>query len=65
MAGLNVRPMMTATLAKRTASSNCCGARLMMRPTGERAPGARFACRRCGQPCQRVLSEPEVTTAHG
>ena len=60
MAGhLAVEPEFRVTLAKRTASSSCCGAKLN--------PGAQpeaFTCRACGAPCERVLSDPEEVTAH-
>jgi hypothetical protein len=51
---------MTVKLAKRTASSNCHGAKLV--PGAE--PGS-FICRQCGQPCERVLSDPVEVTAGG
>ena len=57
---LAVRPEFTVTLAKRTASSACCGAKL--NPGAE--PGT-FTCRACGHPCERVLSGPEEVTARG
>jgi Zn finger protein HypA/HybF involved in hydrogenase expression len=57
---LTVRLVVTVTMAKRTASSACCGAKL--NPGAE--PGT-FTCRACGQPCERVLSGPEEVTAHG
>ena len=54
---LAVRPEFTVTLAKRTASSSCCAAKLQ--PGAE--PGT-FTCRACGQPCARVLADPEEVT---
>jgi hypothetical protein len=57
---LEIRPEFRVTLAKRTASSDCHGAKLD-RGT---EPGT-FTCRECGQPCERVLSDPEEVTAHG
>lgn len=57
---LTVRPVITATLAHQKASSSCHGAKLN--------PGAEpetFTCRECGQPCERVMGEPEEVTAHG
>lgn len=59
--GLVVQPKVEVTLAKRTASSSCCAAKLDVGPGG---PGT-FACRGCGQPCERVLSDPEEVTLHG
>ena len=58
--GLALPVEVTAVLAKRTAASSCCGAKL--RPAG--VPRA-FECVSCGQPCDRVLSDPEEVTAHG
>lgn len=54
---LDVRPVLTAVLEHRTASSSCCGAKLNPGP----ALGA-FACRSCGQPCERAMSEPREIT---
>jgi hypothetical protein len=57
---LVIKPEFRAVLAHRKASSGCCGAKLN--------PGARpgtFTCRGCGQPCERVMSDPEEVTAHG
>lgn len=56
---LAVQPVITAVLAKRTASSSCHGARLNLGAD----PGT-FTCRDCGQPCERLLSEPQEVTAH-
>jgi hypothetical protein len=61
MTGINLRPMVTVTLEHRTASSECCGAELARMPV----PGFEYECRECGQPANRVLSEPQVITAHG
>lgn len=58
--GLEVRPRLTAVLAHRKASSDCHGALL---DAGEE-PGT-FTCQECGQPCRRVMSEPQEVTAHG
>ena len=55
---LDVPPEFTVTLAKRTASSDCCDAKLDAAPVG-------FTCRACGLPCRRVLSAPEEVTARG
>jgi hypothetical protein len=55
---LHVSPWFEVKLAKRTASSSCCSAKL-----NAAAPG--FTCRECGQPCERVLSAPEEVTARG
>lgn len=57
---LNIQPVITATLEHRKASSGCCGAKL--NPGAE--PGS-FLCRECGQPCDRVMSDPVEVTAHG
>jgi hypothetical protein len=57
--GLVVAPTITATLAHRTASSDCHGAKLNPGPE----PGM-FTCRSCGQPCDRILSDPQEVTAH-
>jgi hypothetical protein len=57
---LVIQPVFRVTLAKRTASSNCCGAKL------DRGPeSGTFTCRMCGQPCDRILSDPKEVTAHG
>jgi hypothetical protein len=57
---LEVCPEIAATLEHRKAASGCCGAGLY---PGEE-PGS-FVCRKCGQPCGRVLGEPREVTAHG
>lgn len=58
---LVILPGFRVTLAKRTASSGCCAAKLS--PGAE--PGT-FTCRSCGQPCGRVMSDPvEVTATNG
>jgi len=56
---LEIRPGLRVTLAKRTASSDCHGAKLNL----GMEPGT-FTCRECGQPCGRVLSEPVEVTGH-
>lgn len=58
--GLTVRPVITAVLEKRSASSGCHGAKLNLGSV----PGS-FTCQECGQPCERVMSAPEEVTAHG
>lgn len=58
--GLITEPRFTVTLAKRTASSSCCGAKLN---AGDRP--STFTCRSCGAPCERVMSGPEEVTADG
>lgn len=58
---LVVRPAVTAVLAHRKASSDCCGAQL--RPAD--VPPEGFECTACGEPCRRVLSEATEVTAHG
>lgn len=55
---LEIRPVITAALAHRTASSDCCGVKLD--PGLE--PGT-FTCQACGEPCGRVMSEPREITA--
>lgn len=51
-----------AVLHHRKAESSCHGAKLMRLPQGgEHA----FECLECGQPCERVLSEPREVHAHG
>ncbi len=59
--GLTVRPQVEATAEVRRASSSCCGAKLKV--AGDVTQS--FACRVCGQPCDRVLSEPEEVTFRG
>ena len=58
--GLTIRPAVTAVLAHRKASSGCCDAPLAPGPEPET-----FTCRGCGQPCQRILGEPEEVIARG
>jgi hypothetical protein len=58
--GIQVTPRVTAVFEHRKASSGCCGS--LLAPAA--APGA-FTCRGCGQPCDRVLSEPTEVTVHG
>ena len=60
MDALTITPVVTVTAEKRTASSDCHGAKL----SPGLLPGA-FLCRDCGQPCERVLSGPEEVTFHG
>jgi hypothetical protein len=61
---LDVKPVFRVTLAKRTASSSCCGAKLRdARGPGEAAP--LYVCVACGNACDRVLSDPEEVTAGG
>lgn len=57
---LVVRPVITATLEQRKASSACHGAKLDLGAE----PGT-FACRECGQPCERRMGDPVEVTAHG
>jgi predicted RNA-binding Zn-ribbon protein involved in translation (DUF1610 family) len=57
---LIIESRIQAVLAKRTASSSCCGAKL--------SPGAKpqaFTCGTCGNPCERVLSGPEKVVFNG
>ena len=60
MSALEIQPVITVTAVKQTASSDCCAAKL--RPG---APPDGYECTACGQPCQRVLSEPEEVTFRG
>lgn len=57
---LDLKPVITATLAHRKASSSCCGAPL--NACGQ-AEGCAWHCRACGQPCGRVLGPPQEVTA--
>ena len=57
---LSVEPVFEVVAEVRRASSACCGAKLSL---GD-GPGM-FACRGCGQPCERVMSGPEEVTLHG
>jgi len=63
-----VRPVITATLAQQKASSSCHGAKLnlarVLEP-GEVPGDGDWLCRECGQPCERVMSDPEEVTLHG
>jgi hypothetical protein len=59
LVSLITEPRFTVTLAKRTASSSCCGAKL-----GRGAQPGTFTCRTCGRPCERVMSGPEEVTAN-
>jgi hypothetical protein len=60
MSELEVRPEITAVFAHRKASSDCCGAGLGLPDSGRY-----YVCKDCGQPCNRVLSDPTEVTAHG
>ena len=53
-----VKPVIEATLEYRPALSDCCGARLMP----DVGTGG-YACRACGEPCQRVLGDPQTIKA--
>jgi hypothetical protein len=56
--GLAVLPVITGTFAKQKASSACCGA-----PLNRVTPGVdEFTCRECGEPCERVMGDPQETT---
>ena len=57
---LVVAPRFAGTLAHRKASSACCAARL----NAGTQPGT-YTCRGCGQPCERVLGDPEEVTFGG
>lgn len=54
---LDIQPAMKGTAEHRKASSACCGAMLAL--------GSPWSCTACGQPCERVLSGPEVIELHG
>lgn len=59
--GLHVQPEITLVLAHQKASSRCHGAKLNAGPEPET-----FSCRECGEPCERVLGDPQETThVHG
>ncbi len=58
--GLIIQPQFRAEGRVRRASSDCCGAKLSPGPEPRT-----FTCRACGQPCERVLSEPGEVTLHG
>lgn len=57
---LAVQPRLEGTAEFRRASSSCCGEKL--NPGGE--PGT-FTCRGCGQPCDRVMGDPQEVSLHG
>lgn len=59
MAGeLIARPVISAEVEVRRASSSCCGALL----SGE---SSAWLCRKCGEPCDRVLAAPEKVVITG
>lgn len=58
--GLTVKPVITVTAVKQSASSACHGA--LLDPGAE--PGT-FTCRECGESCELVLGDPEEVTFHG
>jgi hypothetical protein len=60
MDALTITPVLTVTAAKRTASSDCHGAKL----SPGLAPGS-FTCRECGRPTERVLGDPEEVQFRG
>lgn len=55
---LEVKPVLAGTAEVRRASSSCHGAKLGLAP-GHTSENPAYTCRDCGQPCERVLSEPE------
>lgn len=59
MTGAEVTPEVTLVFEHRKAESNCCGAGLGI------LPGGRHYCQECGEPCQRILSDPVEVTARG
>jgi hypothetical protein len=59
--GLVVKPEITAVVEHRKASSDCCGAKLRAADV----PPEGFECTGCGEPCRRVLGEPQEVTARG
>ena len=59
---LDLKPVITAILEHRKASSDCCGAKLDL---DMNAIGSVWTCRACGKPCQRVLGPPREVTARG
>jgi hypothetical protein len=59
--GLAVLPEVSGTAALCKASSACCGV-----PLNRVTPGVdEFTCRACGNPTERVLSDPEEVQFHG
>ena len=60
---LVVEPEFRATAAVCRASSDCCGAKLIGATADEGTQS--WECRACGQPCGRVMSEPEEVEIHG
>lgn len=62
---LVVRPVLTAVLAHRKASSSCCAAPLNIARPAADGGEPDWLCTACGQPCQRVLGDPVEVTAHG
>lgn len=58
--GLAIVPEIKATGVYQKASSGCHGALLDPGPEPET-----FTCRECGEPCERVLGDPEEVTFHG
>lgn len=59
--GLAVMPVITGTAALRKAASACHGA-----PLNRATPGVdEFTCRECGEPTERVLSDPEEVSFSG
>jgi len=60
---LHLTPVITATLAHRKASSDCCGAKLGVSTADEGT--SCWICSACGRPCDRVLGPPEEVTARG
>lgn len=56
---LDIKPVITARLEYRKASSDCCGAKLTI------ASGGGFACLACGKQCEKVMGPPAEVTARG
>lgn len=62
---LVVRPVLTAVLEHRRASSSCCAAPLgIAAPAGGGGEPA-WLCTACERPCDRVLADPVEVSAHG
>lgn len=56
---LTIQPVIKVTGLLRRAASDCCAAKLN--------PGTEpetFTCRSCGQPCERVLGDPQEVVLH-
>lgn len=63
MDGITIRPVIRADGEVRRATSACHGAKLDVLqdviPGAEMPAAMTWLCRECGEPCERVMSEPE------